>query len=138
MDKFFYMSGFLVAMIPLRIMWKWVEGWSIDWPYRDYRYYNRANEKINIELLNYWNRIIRFYLMFLDLELTAVMMDRIFQVTIIFVHPVGWLAFFFGPSVWISWILSLALLCTCIFVINPYGKVNIKTIPILHEGLSRI
>ncbi|KAH8349031.1 hypothetical protein KR067_001463 [Drosophila pandora] len=46
------------------------------------------------------------------------------------------------PSVWIGWILSLALLCTCVFSMDPYGRANIKTIPILNEAfyvsLSRI
>ncbi|KAH8318663.1 hypothetical protein KR074_000740, partial [Drosophila pseudoananassae] len=46
------------------------------------------------------------------------------------------------PSVWIGWILSLALLFTCVFAMDPYGTGKSKTIPILNEAfyvsLSRI
>ncbi|KAH8278554.1 hypothetical protein KR018_005171, partial [Drosophila ironensis] len=46
------------------------------------------------------------------------------------------------PTVWIGWLTSLALLCTCIFAMYPYGTGMSKTIPILNEAfyvsLSRI
>lgn len=46
------------------------------------------------------------------------------------------------PTVWVGWILSLALLLTCIFAMYPYGTGKSKTIPILNEAfyvsLSRI
>ncbi|XP_037729593.1 nose resistant to fluoxetine protein 6 [Drosophila subpulchrella] len=46
------------------------------------------------------------------------------------------------PAVWLGWIISFALMFTCIFAMYPYGTFKSKTIPILNEAfyvsLSRV